>query len=201
MKNMNELYNNKKSKKDLMIGLKREFTLATKDPEFIKLCNKLDVCEEVLCKYTSKLEGCVKELRNCKDCKGLGQCRNEVMGYVNYPIKSKDNNCLYFSYVACKYEKDNIKESSNAALYFEMPSFLKKAKMSDLFIDDKARVKILKYANLFINKFNSEEKMKGLYLHGSFGSGKSYIISALINELSLSGARGVVVYYPSLLRS
>ena len=69
MKNINELYNNKRKKKDMLIDLKREFTLATKDESFIKLCNKLGCSEEVLCKYTSKLEESVKQLKNCKNCK------------------------------------------------------------------------------------------------------------------------------------
>ena len=198
MKNINELYENKKNKKDLMLSLRREFTLASRDPEFIKLCNKLELSEDILCKYTSKLENSVKELNNCKNCKGLGQCKNEVMGYVNYPTVY--NNNLSFSFVACKYEKENIKENNNSATYFEMPNFLRRAKMSDLFIDDKNRVKLIKYANDFIKKFNTDNKIKGLYLHGSFGSGKSYIISALINELSKKGVNGVVVYYPSLLK-
>ena len=113
------MYDNKKSKKDLKLALKREFTLATKDTDFIELCNKTGLKEEELCKYTSKLETSVKELNNCKSCKGLGQCRNEVMGYYFYPVVK--NNTLNFSYVACKYQKEEIKEKENEAIYFEVP--------------------------------------------------------------------------------
>ena len=41
--------------------------------------------------------------------------------------------------------------------------------------------------------------MKGLYLYGSFGSGKSYIISALLNELSNKNIKVVSVYFPTLI--
>ena len=40
-----------------------------------------------------------------------------------------------------------------------------------------------------------------MYLSGSFGSGKSYILSALLNELSNKGYKTVNVYYPSLLKT
>jgi len=46
----------------------------------------------------------------------------------------------------------------------------------------------------------NNEPVKGLYLTGSFGSGKSYIISALLNELSMKGYKTVNVYYPTLLQ-
>ena len=42
--------------------------------------------------------------------------------------------------------------------------------------------------------------MEGKNFLGSFGSGKSYILSALLNELSNKGFRTVNVYYPSLLK-
>lgn len=196
MKNINEMYDNKKSKKDLKLALKREFTLATKDTDFIELCNKTGLKEEELCKYTSKIETSVKELNNCKSCKGLGQCRNEVMGYYFYPVVK--NNTLNFSYVACKYQKEEIKEKENEAIYFEVPKALKKAKLSEIIVD-KERKETIKYITEFIKKFKNNEKMKGLYLHGNFGSGKSYMISALINELAKEGIDAVIVYYPKLL--
>lgn len=196
MKNINELYKNKKGMKEIKMDLKREFTLATKDPNFIELCNKLNLSEDILCKYTSKLEKSVEETNNCKTCKGLGQCKNEVMGYYYYPIIN--NNIPHFSFVACKYEKEEIKEQENEATYFDVPKALRKAKMSEIKID-KERKELIKYTTEFIKKFKTNEKLKGLYLHGNFGSGKSYIISALINELAKEKVNGVIVYYPKLL--
>ena len=67
--------------------------------------------------------------------------------------------------------------------------------MSDIIIDNE-RKEVIKYASNFIKNFPS---VKGLYLHGNFGSGKSYIISAIINELSKEGKTGVIVYYPKLI--
>ena len=41
--------------------------------------------------------------------------------------------------------------------------------------------------------------MKGLYLYGSFGSGKTYLISAMFNELAKSGVKSAIVFYPEYL--
>ena len=192
MKNFNEMYDNKKNKKELKSYLKREFLLATKDESFIKLCNKLDMEEDKLINYTSKLEESVSDLKHCKNCKGLGACKNKMMGYYYYPKKIDER--LDFSYVACKYKMEEEK-NTNDTLYFEIPISLKNAKMSDIIIDNE-RKEVIKYASNFIKNFPS---VKGLYLHGNFGSGKSYIISAIINELSKEGKTGVIVYYPKLI--
>lgn len=196
MKNISEF--NKSNSKKLNMTLRKSFMIALKDTRFVKLVNSLKVSEDVLIKYTSRLERTVEEIENCKNCKGLSYCKNRVNGYVNFP-KKIDEDHLSFDYVACKYEKENLNRKDYVA-FFETPKFLREAKMKDIFIDDKNRIEVIKYVKNFLDKFGTEEKIKGLYLHGSFGSGKSYIINALINELGKKGVRGVSVYYPNLLK-
>ena len=50
-------------------------------------------------------------------------------------------------------------------------------------------------------EYQKDKNIKGLYLHGSFGAGKSYLIAALFNELSKLNVKSIIVYYPELLRS
>ena len=52
-----------------------------------------------------------------------------------------------------------------------------------------------------MENYNNEEKPKGLYLTGSFGSGKTYMISALFNELAKKGVKSCLIYYPEFLRN
>lgn len=196
MKNFNELENPYK-KKNLNSMLKKNYIEALEDNNFVKLVNSLNVSEECLEKNTSKLEYTVKELNNCKNCKGLEFCKNKIMGYVEYPKEEKDS--LIFVFRPCKYEKNKIKEKNNV-IFFETPKILREAKLSE-FYPEKERLEIKKYIKEFISNYNKKEITKGLYLHGSFGSGKSYIISALLNELSKKGTKCVNVYFPSLLRS
>ena len=186
----------KKSKKAINDDLRKEFILAGEDDTFKKLCTRLKCDDEVLMKYTSKLESTVCELKNCSKCKGLDKCKNEVLGHVYYPEVIKDY--LEFSYKPCKYYKeDSLK---NNTVFFETPKVLQNASLSDL-ISEKERTSILKYIKDFLKKKISGESVKGMYLSGSFGSGKSYILSALLNELSNKGYKTVNVYYPSLLKT
>jgi primosomal protein DnaI len=43
--------------------------------------------------------------------------------------------------------------------------------------------------------------MKGLYLTGNFGCGKTYLVSAALNELAKKDHQIAIIYYPEFLRS
>lgn len=183
----------KKSKKAINDELRRDFVLASSDETFKKLCNRLKCDDEILMKYTSKLTDSACELKNCSRCKGLSYCKNAVKGHVYFPTVTKD--FIEFSYKSCKYFKEKKK---NNTIFFETPKMLMNASLSEL-ITEKERASILKYIKDFLKKKVNGETVKGLYLSGSFGSGKSYILSALLNELSLKGYKCVNINYPLLL--
>ena len=46
-----------------------------------------------------------------------------------------------------------------------------------------------------------EEGSIDLYLNGNFGCGKTYILSAMLNELAKKGHKIAIVYYPEFLRA
>ena len=190
----------KKNIKSINNDLRKEFVLSSKDEMFTKICNKLKCDEDILMKYTSKIETTACELKNCSKCKGLDSCKNEITGHVYYPIKRNDQ--LEFSYKPCKYFKQKEEENNiiinNKTVFFETPKVLLNASLSDL-INEKERTSIIKYIKDFLKKKINNEPVKGLYLSGSFGSGKSFILSALLNELSNKGFNTVNVYYPKLL--
>ncbi len=184
-----------KSKKSINDELRREYILASSDQTFSKLCNSLKLEDEILMKYTSKLDVTSCELNNCSKCKSLDKCKNEINGHVYYPVIK--NNQLEFIYKPCRYYKNNKK--ANNTVFFETPKELQTASLSDL-ITEKERNVILKYIKDFLKKKMNNEDVKGLYLSGSFGSGKSYLLSALLNELSNKGFSTVNVHYPRLLQ-
>lgn len=198
MENINESFT-KYTRSNLDAMLKKDYATAVKNPEFKKLVNTLKIKENVAYKYTSKLERTVCEINNCSNCKSLHTCQNKVEGTVYYPTIKDEK--LEFNYVACKYKKKDIKQKEEIkSKFFEMPYHIKMAKMSNIEINS-TRAKIIKWINKFYDDFKSGKQTKGLYLSGSFGSGKTYILSALLNELSKLNYSCIIVYYPELLRS
>lgn len=175
--------------------LQKNFALSLKDEKFVKVVNSLKCEEKVLINYTSSLQDTVEELKHCEKCSCLEECKNKMCGFVLYPHKEEDR--LEFVYTPCKYKK---KENKNIT-YFEMPIALKNAKMSDIKASGKERIEVIKAMKEILSNYE-KGKTKGIYLHGSFGSGKSYLLSALINELSSKYQKNaIVMYYPTLLKN
>lgn len=181
-------------------SLKVDFNKELNNPYFSLVLEKIDLEENKLYKYTSRIKDCATEEQNCQNCKGLCFCKNEMKGYKLIP--NVLDNKINFEYEACSYMKKNLKETSflnNIKLYNE-PSELKNARIKDIYVDDKSRVEVIKYINDYIKNYN-KDRLKALYLTGSFGSGKTYLISALFNELAKQNVSSVIVYFPELLRT
>ncbi len=187
----------KTSFKNLDNNLKKEYAISLKNDNFVSLINKVGIKENIAYKHTSKLENTVLELENCKNCKNINCCKNKVQGYINYPILKED--ILTFSYIACKYMKKNLDNKSKSR-FISMPNSIQNARMKDVDIEDKKRANVIKRLKLFYDNFEKGKFLKGLYLHGNFGSGKTFLIAAMLNELSEKGINVVVVYYPEMLR-
>ena len=181
--------------------LKVEFFKATKDEKFKKFISNINLKEEYLIKYTNTLKQCYTEDENCKNCKGLEFCNNEVKGCKYTPFIVDGN--LNFSHRTCKYENKllNSIEYVKDNYVFSVSKMIRNAKMKDIYTDDKNRVEVIKWMTKFIKDYKAKKNVKGLYLSGNFGSGKSYLISAMINELVKDGYKGALVYYPEFLRS
>lgn len=181
--------------------LKCEYINAHQNKAFAAYVDQLDVNDDVLMQYTSRLEDVVEEQERCKNCPGLGECQNILKGHVLSAIKTKEG--LLFSYVACPYFQKREKQlayQQNITCY-DLPKEIREASFKNIYKDDKNRTPIILYFKEFIDGYLTKKNPKGIYLHGSFGSGKTYLIAALFNELAKRDIVSALVYYPELLRS
>ncbi|MCI8569069.1 MAG: primosomal protein DnaI [Bacilli bacterium] len=195
MKKVTDLY-----KIDLT-ALTHAFQDACADSEFLNYVRGLNVSDDILMKYTSSLEDAFNECKNCFKCQDLSLCKNKVKGYCYVPII--DKNVISFSYDACKFLQEKLEKEAykeNLEL-FEMPKDIKNASFKNIYKDDKTRVPIIKYFKEFMDNYKNNEKSKGIYLSGSFGSGKTYLIASLFNEMAKKGIRSILIYYPEFLRN
>lgn len=193
MKSIKTISNIKKNN-DMLL---KEYNEAKKDPDFVKMIDSIDLEDEVLMKYTSKIKQAVTELNNYKKDK---KCLlNEMPGFIFTPYVV--DGILNFKYKACEEKEKEINdlEYIKNGYKFEVAKDIRNAKMSEIYTNDKNRVEIIKWVTAFIKKYRKGETYKGLYLSGNFGSGKSYIISATINELVKDGKTAAMVYYPKFL--
>ena len=172
-----------------------------KSNTFKKITTSLDLPSSYLMKYTSSLEEAANELDNCKKCKNIHECKNSYIGHVFYP--NLLNNNLVFDYVPCKYKKelDERNKYKNNIYLFEVPKEIKEASMRNIDLDNPDRFKIIKWLKKFLDNYKKGAGMKGIYLTGNFGCGKTYLISAALNELAKKDHKIAIIYYPEFLRS
>ena len=181
----------------ISISIKQNYIKALEDEAFRRLITQYKIDEEVGMKYTSRLMDSSKEHTNCSNCPSLAACSNSVRGFCLTPKQNK--NTINFSYDMCKYlKKEEYRENVQI---FDVAKDIKNASIKNIYTNDKNRIEIIKAIKNFINEYKKGTNPKGIYLHGSFGSGKTYLISALFNELAKSGTTSVIIHTPELLRS
>ena len=180
-------------KKSVNEKVREEYLMAMQNEEFKVLVTKLKLTDDEIEKNIFKLYDTLEELNNCKNCKHLYECQNKVPGYVFFPENMESR--LNFSYIPCKYKKKALKEEK-----VTRQTVLDNAKIKDIKIT-KSRTDVIKWIKNYYDKFDPYKTTKGLYLHGNFGTGKSYLLAALLNELKLKfGVNTEICYVPELLR-
>lgn len=176
-----------------------EYQKSLKDEKFKKLVEQLNIDSRILMKYTSNLEESALEYDNCTSCKSLLNCKNKICGYAYLP--KVNGKMLTFDYKACKKREKLNKERTyqkNVYLY-ELPEDIKNAKISDIYTKYTERYEVINYLQDFIKNFEKGNP-KGLYLHGNFGCGKSYLVAATFNELAKRGVKSAIIFWPEFLR-
>ena len=178
--------------------LDKEYIEGLKDEYFNKIVSKLKLDKEYLEKYTSLIEESSIELKNCSNCKNILECKNKIKGFAYLP-KIIDGN-LIFEYKPCKYKKNLIKKEKykKNIRNFKTPEVLLDASISKIYKTDKNRFKVINWLLDFLDNYNGNNK--GLFLHGNFGCGKTYLISAIFNELSKKGYKTSIIFWPEFVR-
>ena len=180
--------------------LNEAYDEALKDKTFKEFVSKLKVKRELLINYTSILEESNEEYINCQNCKGLLECKNKLTGYAYLPKIVEGN--LTFTYKPCKYKLKLDKQNQfrvNTRLY-SVPKEIAEASFDKIYKTDKKRYDTIIWLTEFMDKYKENKTQKGLYLSGSFGSGKTYLVAAMFNELAKQNIKSSVVFWPEFLR-
>ena len=178
----------------------KNFNDAKENKYFLELVSKLGLPDEKLMKYTTSLEECSLNYYTCSKCKGLINCPFKLAGYSYLPRVVDDR--LEFDYQPCKYKKKDIKNNSfkENVFSFQVPRDVVDANMDSIYSNDSNRYDAILWVNTFLGNYRKGNVSKGLYLYGNFGSGKTYLISALFNELAHDGVKSAIVFWPEFLR-
>ncbi|MFR0609902.1 primosomal protein DnaI [Limosilactobacillus mucosae] len=78
-----------------------------------------------------------------------------------------------------------------------MPKFIRQANFSDIYDGNVDRMKATQAAMNFVDSYQPGQFQPGMYLSGSFGVGKTYLLGATANALAKKGFISTMVHFPS----
>lgn len=167
-----------------------------KDPEVRSFLaeNKEALDKEAIERSASKLYEFVSEKRKVgNDDSSLAPGYKPKLILNNHRI---DVTYVPTSELVQKQKEEKIKNRIQS-LY--MPKDLKEARLED-FEATRKRQKALDKAITFIENYLESPKSyhKGLYLHGPFGVGKTFLLGGIAHELSEQGYPSLIVHFPTL---
>lgn len=165
--------------------------LLFKSEETKKFCLEHKLTEEEMIINSASLFAYKDALAECAKCNGK-ECLASVKEMIP-SLKLEDNRRVTLSYLPCP--KEIAMDTGN----FEVISYSD----SDIVIDvTKERLEILEMFKDFNNKYFSKtnEFVKGIYLYGKCGVGKSLLMYNFAKNLAKKGAKVIFAYYPDLAR-
>ncbi|PWG01034.1 primosomal protein DnaI [Levilactobacillus bambusae] len=88
---------------------------------------------------------------------------------------------------------------ANRVHAISMPKNIREASLENFDVDDASRKEAISAALDFIDVYSASPKRRhqALYLYGSFGVGKTYLLGAVANELAERGFKTTLVHFPS----
>ena len=165
-----------------------------KDPDVAAFIQKESLSQEELNRSISKFNQYITErdkfLRGDTDYIAKGYKPILVMNHGYADVSYEETPEL----IAAEKEAA-IKKRLNL---INFPSSLKNVSFLDVYRDDVQRITVLKRMIEFVNDYPNN--LKGLYLYGDFGVGKSFMVAALAHDLSEKrGVSSTLLHYPSFV--
>lgn len=116
------------------------------------------------------------------------------------PILVVNDHLVEVAYIPTDEQRAKLKQQAirRRVSSVSMPKLIRQASFN-AFDQDADRAVALDEAMQFVEAYASDRKHfhQGLYLYGSFGVGKTYLLGAIANQLADMGYRSTLVHFPS----
>ncbi|WP_151680307.1 primosomal protein DnaI [Weizmannia acidilactici] len=160
-----------------------------------------EVTRSMIEKSWMKLYEYISQEKNCSRCKSLDQCMNLMKGYVPELVVHNGNIEIRYKRCQKKILEDERNKTRKLIQSMHMPKSILEASFGDFSLDHPGRLVAYDLAVRFVREYEPGKKMKGLYLYGKFGVGKSYLLGAIANQLAdMKQVSSLIVYVPEFFR-
>ncbi|MCR2806233.1 primosomal protein DnaI [Paenibacillus soyae] len=177
------------------------------DPLIVKFMDKYPGVDESTIRLNlNRVHQYVTEYRNCSSCPGLDACPNDYEGH--YTLLSAETlhgvTQMYDRKVSCKKylarQTEDAVRSRIRSFYVDDAALRRVYSSDDILTKDLERAKAVGQVLRYIDRTRETGLgQEGLYLAGRFGTGKTFLMCYLLQELAKAGYSGVIVYMPDFV--
>lgn len=168
-----------------------------KDPEIKSFIKDNNIPESVVENNLVTLCSLLAKKKKCEGCPGLDDCRQTIKG--QHPVLAQNDCGIYLDYEACDYQKKADDEMNKIRNLRLVATSFQNFDLSNVYQNEQ-RTKILNRITQIYIDYLAGKKVKGIYIHGPYGTGKTYIMAWLAKTLADKGTEVVFAYYPDLVR-
>ena len=165
-----------------------------KDQDIVSFIDEYKISDDLFDTYLETFMAYYVKKSACKNCQGLKNCKQTRFGLA--PILVKDGAYIDIDYFECSYKEENNKFNS-PHLHLYNSSFIN---VNEKIFVNENRDEVLRFYKKFLESYESNPHQLGMYLHGSYGTGKSYIMASLAKSLADKQVDCAFVYYPDFVR-
>ncbi|RLQ91904.1 primosomal protein DnaI [Planomicrobium sp. Y74] len=163
--------------------------------------NASEIDKSIVDRGMHKLYEYIDQSHDCNKCPSLDGCINHLKGFE--PNLVLERNTIGIAYTPCKSKNayDNKRRASSLIHSMYMPKEVMQATLSNFEPDD-SRMEAFRAVGAFLDQATGPDNLpeKGLFFYGKFGVGKSYLLSAVANELAEMNVKSVLVFVPEFMR-
>jgi primosomal protein DnaI len=178
--------------------------LVLNDPLIHKFRQKHPEVDDYTVKINmNKLYQYVIDYKNCAHCPGLELCPNDMTGHYTLLAAETLNGRPYIHEEKAACKKFTAKQMQDAisnrihTFHVDPNVFNRAYSYADILEKDLDRAKAVDQINHYVEKaMDHGLQHTGLYLVGSFGTGKTFLMCYMLYQLAKVGMTGAIVYTP-----
>ncbi|MBI5974212.1 primosomal protein DnaI [Staphylococcus canis] len=200
MQQFNQIFGNNPALQKRIEKIKRQ-VLADPDVKQFLNDHQSEVTSQMIDNDLNILQEYKDQQKYYTDNHTYENCPNFIKGHI--PELYIENHQIKIRYLPCpcKIRHDEEKKLSSMITSFHMHPDTLNAKIKDIYMTRRNRLDLAMKLDDVIDAIIEHRTTKGFYLYGEFGTGKSFILGAIANELKDNRIPSMIIYVPEFIRT
>ena len=163
-----------------------------KDAYLHRVMKTQGIPDEALSRHAFLFQRYLEEVKPCRGCKSLKDCRQAKKGYH---MGIRYDGILQETVEACPYMQECLKAEAQMDRYLvcDFGDALRSVRFEKIQLEGETSA----YLNTVGKLASLCDEQKGVFLYGNMGTGKTYLAACAANRIAEAGGSAAFIHYPS----